>query len=210
MNDEPEEKRKRGRPKLNQKRQDEMRQKIIRKASKLFKEEGYPAVSMRRLGKELGVTPMTLYTYFPSKLAILSQLWNEILDSLFDRIIPDLKTKSDPKVQLEFLSSSYVNYWLENRENYHLVFMSSGLSRDDVEHFMAESNTRNKFEIFFQLIAEIWCEDPSGQMIKIKTDQLLCALHGIMHCIITIPGYGWSEPETLISSSIEAILPDKN
>ncbi len=201
------EKRKRGRPRLDPKRQEEMRNRITDQASKLFKSEGYGAVSMRRLGKELGVTPMTLYTYFPSKLSILSKLWNEILDEVFEKITPELEPQLGARAKLETLSSAYVSYWLENRENYHLVFMSSGLSREDVESFMTESNTSNKFEIFFQLVGETWRENPSGEMIKLKTDQLLCALHGIMHCIITIPGYGWSETDKLIASSVAAVLP---
>ena len=48
------EKRNRGRPKLDPKRQEEMRKRITDQASKLFKSEGYGAVSMRRSGQGTG------------------------------------------------------------------------------------------------------------------------------------------------------------
>jgi AcrR family transcriptional regulator len=73
---------KRGRPRKTGAQQAAIRQKITETASLLFRSEGYHAVSMRRIAKEMNVTPMALYSYFPSKLAILSCLWIDILDEV--------------------------------------------------------------------------------------------------------------------------------
>ena len=64
----------RGRPRKTEEEQAEIRQRIVRTATALFTSEGYGAVSMRRIAKDIGLSPMAIYSYFPSKLAILSQL----------------------------------------------------------------------------------------------------------------------------------------
>ena len=47
------------------------REKILEAALRLIDEEGLPALSMRRLGQELGVEAMALYKYVVSKQALL-------------------------------------------------------------------------------------------------------------------------------------------
>ncbi|MEM9277424.1 MAG: TetR/AcrR family transcriptional regulator [Pseudomonadota bacterium] len=200
-------KRSRGRPKIDAVQQKIMRNKIVAVASELFRSEGYAAVSMRRLGKELGVTPMTLYTYYPSKLAILSELWSEILDDAFRLVHENLRAESSAKAQLKSASKSFVSYWLENRENYHLVYMSSGLSREDVESFMSEENAADKFQLFFEKVAKLWGLEPSDPGVKTRTDHLLCGLHGIMHCVITVPGYEWTATDKLIELTVDSVVP---
>lgn len=55
----------------------------------LAEREGLEQVTMRRLAAELGVSPNSLYTYFPDKTAIL--------DALFDAILGELEPP-DPDV----------------------------------------------------------------------------------------------------------------
>lgn len=55
---------------------------IIRTAIRLIEQEGSQAVSMRRLGGELGVAAMSLYNHVPSKEAVLDGVADEILAGL--------------------------------------------------------------------------------------------------------------------------------
>lgn len=66
----------------------------------LFSQEGFAAVSMRRLAQESGCTPMTLYKYFKNKFEILGMLWADVLGDLFDRLDRLAATESDPVVRL--------------------------------------------------------------------------------------------------------------
>ena len=74
-----EEKPRRGRPTLSEAALSERRAEIAAVAIQLFNEEGYASVSMRRLGKEVGLTPMALYRYFSNKLEILTALWDHVI-----------------------------------------------------------------------------------------------------------------------------------
>ncbi|WP_249024638.1 TetR/AcrR family transcriptional regulator, partial [Couchioplanes caeruleus] len=55
---------------------------VVDAAIALADAEGLDAVSMRRVAQELGVVPMTLYTYVPDKAALLDLM----LDALYLRM----------------------------------------------------------------------------------------------------------------------------
>jgi AcrR family transcriptional regulator len=55
---------------------------ILARALALADAEGIAAVSVRRLARELGVTPMALYWHFDSKPALLHALGNRLLGGL--------------------------------------------------------------------------------------------------------------------------------
>ena len=198
-----------GRPRIDAAQHAAMRDRIADVAGRLFRSEGYGSISMRRVAKELSINPMTLYRYYPTKLAMLSRIWNAIFEDVFNRIDVESRTVANPRQRLTILSSLYVSYWLEHRENYHLVFMSSGLSRTDVETFVAEEAAASKFQVFFQCLAEIWETGETDGATKQRADQLICGLHGIMHCIITMPGYPWTNTATLADGMVLAALHDK-
>lgn len=69
------------------------RQRVLEAALQLVDEQGLDALTMRRLGAELGVEAMSLYRYFPSKDALLDslveRLWDEI--QVPDEDTPDWK-----------------------------------------------------------------------------------------------------------------------
>ena len=83
--------------------------------------------------------------------------------------------------------------------------MSGGLSRGDVSSFVTEGSAVAKFEPFFQIIAEVTGYDWRGSDVKRRVDQLLCGLHGAMHCIITIPGYDWSRADQLARAMVQDV-----
>lgn len=65
---------------------------ILRTALALIDRDGVEALSMRRLGAEMGVDPMAIYHYLPSKAAVLDGvveiLWSEVQPARFAPDVP--------------------------------------------------------------------------------------------------------------------------
>ncbi|MFM9884477.1 MAG: TetR/AcrR family transcriptional regulator, partial [Burkholderiales bacterium] len=67
-----------GRPPLSSDQVEVARKRIADAARRLFRDEGFEAVSMRRLATEAGCTPMSLYTYFDGKIDVLRSVWGDV------------------------------------------------------------------------------------------------------------------------------------
>lgn len=196
--------RKRGRPEMSPEKKTEMRGRISETASDLFKTEGYSKVSMRRIAKEIGCTPMALYRYYDSKIEILRSLWGDVLTRLFQDL-EALPAPTTPHVRLLDLGTAYVGYWLENPEYYRLVFMAEGVDQPDVSLFLGNPEIIEKYDIFSGAIRRSNNSKHSDEDIKVKLDFFLSALHGIAHNHITISGYPWSSPRKQIELAIRAV-----
>lgn len=202
------ERRARGRPARSPARIADMRAHISACALRLFREEGYAAVSMRRLAREAGCTPMTLYKYFDDKIDILRALWADVFAELFDTLDRLAAAEDDPVARLKAVALGYVSYWLEHRENYFMVFMSGGVSQADVEGFVADGATRDRFELLRTCLDAASGGEAGVEKLRLESELLLCTLNGIAHNLITLSGYPWSQPESLVHRAIDGILAD--
>jgi AcrR family transcriptional regulator len=65
------------------------RERILQAAVRLVDEQGLEALSMRRLGQELGVQAMSLYNHVPSKAALLYGILERVLSEMNPLYGPD-------------------------------------------------------------------------------------------------------------------------
>ena len=195
----------RGRPARSPEQIADMQAHISACALRLFQDEGYEAVSMRRLAQEAGCTTMTLYKYFENKIDILRFLWAEVFAELFDGLGKQAAEEDDPVARLTLIATGYVSYWLDHRDHYFMVFMSGGVSQADVVGFVSDSETLARFDLLRTSLHAALGE-VEAEALRIKSELLLCMLNGIAHNLITIPGYPWSDPGKLVDQAISGLL----
>ncbi len=191
----------RGRPARSAAQIADMRAHIAGCAARLFQQEGYAAVSMRKLAAEAGCTTKTVYAYFNAKIDILSLLWSDVFATLFDQLDAMAAAEPDAVARLEAVAQAYVRFWLDHRDHYFLVFMSGGISRAEVEGFVATGLPGARFDLFARCLAAAL-----GADAREKSEALVCALNGIAQALITISGHPWSPPESLVRIAVHGVL----
>ncbi|MBI1808228.1 MAG: TetR/AcrR family transcriptional regulator [Ignavibacteria bacterium] len=110
----------------------EMRKQILSTAMKLFLEEGFQNVSIRRIADNIEYSPATIYLYFKDKDDILFALHNAGFEELYKRQQEILAIK-DPKKRLRKHGEVYIKFALENPEYYNLMFIMRGPAKKIVE-----------------------------------------------------------------------------
>ena len=195
----------RGRPPRTALETTHMRMLITSAAHDLFAREGYSAVSIRRVAEAAGITPMTFYGYFDSKVDCLRHLWSDIFAGLFDSLDVLAAEEGNAKRRLLKVSRAYVRYWVDHPDHYRMVFMSAGISQPDVSVFVADDVIGKRFGLFRTCLATATKTEPAAA--SMRSQLLICSLQGIAHCHITISGYAWPEPEQLVDSLIAALCP---
>lgn len=195
----------RGRPRKSARERAVMRDDIAATARRLFKSEGYANISIRRLARELGCAPMTLYQHFDAKIDILRTLWDDVFADLAKEL--DAVTSTDrPEDRLQSIGVAYVSYWLRHEDHYRLVFMTEGVDQKDVGAFIGNANVARCFDAVAEAVRAL-CPTDAPAEIALRSDFFICLLQGVAHNHITISGYPWSRAELLIGQAVEMWRP---
>jgi len=105
-----------------QRLKEETRTSILDAAYKIVKEEGWQALSMRKIADEIEYTAPIIYEYFSNKEAILAEL-NKKGYLYLAKEMEEAKNKHAlPADQLEAMWMAYWNFAFKKKELYQLMF----------------------------------------------------------------------------------------
>ena len=99
------------------------RQELINAAQVLFDEGGMDNVTIRSVAKRVNVSPMAVYSYFPSKAALLAHTRDAVLNAVLEDQRQRLSTNQTAKEQVFTSVQEYLRYWLRNPEHYRLIYL---------------------------------------------------------------------------------------
>ncbi len=105
-----------------EKQKQEIRSLILEESMKLFVEEGFSKVSVRKIAERIQYSPTTLYLYFKDKNEILFYCCESGFKKMLEQNIT-LGLISDPIERLHQMGVNYLNFGLENPEYYDLMFI---------------------------------------------------------------------------------------
>lgn len=176
---------------------------IGKHALRIYRAEGFEAVSMRRLAKEVGCAPMTIYAHFEGKTDILRYLWADVLADMAADIRAKLEPVTSPAERLQSAAHSFVAYWIDHPDHFRLVFMSNDVQRADVRTFVSDPNTQEHFQLFSALIQEVL---PGEDDVQIWADMLISGMIGIALCLNTIPDHPWADAHSMTEGLLAAIM----
>jgi len=192
-----------GRPPRSESDIAQFRSKIAMQALAIYRADGFDAVSMRRLAKEVGCAPMTIYAHFEGKQDILRYLWADVLADMSGEIQNKLELIVTPVDRLQMAAQTFVMYWVEHPDHFRLVFMSNDVTRSDVSTFIMDDNTLAHFRMFSELVQAVQQNDSK---IKASTDTLISGMIGIALCLNTIRDYPWTDAAMMINSLLNCIV----
>jgi len=105
-----------------EKQKQDIRKAILDASMKLFTEQGYDSVSIRKIADLIEYSPTTVYLYFKDKNEILFNLHEIGFQKMAEYNI-ELWTIKNPLVRLHKMGENYIRFGLENPECYNLMFV---------------------------------------------------------------------------------------
>lgn len=182
----------------------EIRGELIEAAHALVKDEGYEGLTIRKLAARVGYAPMSVYSYFPDKHAILFALAQDAFAILAKRM--ERETPADPLEALHKLMHEYAAFGFENPNEYRTVFMaggSGGLHIDEPEGIHKENPA---LLLLLQRVQA--CVDAgllTGDVFAIAT--LIWTIgHGTVSLLISFPSYPFGDRDAYVERSIEIAM----
>ena len=100
----------------------EIRKLILDASMKLFVEEGFGNVTIRRIADLIEYSPTTVYLYFKDKDEIFFSL-HDIGFQKMEEMNKDLVTINNPLLRLHKMGENYLEFGMSNPEFYNLMFI---------------------------------------------------------------------------------------
>ena len=189
--------------------QTELESQVVRVCLQLFADGGYEAISMRKLAGEVGVAPMSLYRYFPTKAHLMRHIWDDILCRACDQAAQDMARARRPQTRLRAFLNGFLQYWLENRSHYWVVFAI----RDDLSELHADAasdvlrpNPQRVVATLGELLDACAGPQPVPQRErKNMVDMLFQRLLGFLLGVIGLGSVVWTEVASLKETLLDSI-----
>lgn len=182
--------------------QAELRARILENGRRLFLDKGFDAVSLRAIASSVGLTPAALYTYFPSKLALLRAIWTTDLEELHARV-RDCGAPTDLRRQLHVV----VAHWLARPDVFRVLFLIPDREpengRGKAEMTVRSLPARSLIRLLQRSVAAR-LPGVSRTRRQREFEAMLSAVQGILAFAILVPEYGWSSPAKLLDIQIDA------
>lgn len=167
---------------IRQVKQQESINKICDAAFHLYFHKGIEGVSMRTIGKQLGVSQMMPYRYFKSKNDLLVEMRIRVIQQFSQYLGKLVIGKSSPEKKLFRIMFGYLHFSEVASDDYRFAFLMnqqliSKLNRDFVAVF--KTGQENALEIHGNLISQILDEPVTSKKVRFLTRYLWISLHGL-------------------------------
>jgi AcrR family transcriptional regulator len=101
----------------------ELRTRILDAARELFVEEGYDAVTMRKIAEKVEYSPTAIYFHFRDKHTLMRELVDEDFGALAQKF-QKIARIADPIDRLRKIGRAYVGFAMSHPNHYRLMFMT--------------------------------------------------------------------------------------
>ena len=183
----------------------ELRQEILDAARELFVEQGYEAVSMRKIADRIEYSPTTIYLYFKDKAELFECLCGET----FEKLIVELEkiSQADPVEGFRAGLRRYIEFGVAHPAHYRVTFMTPLKGEGPGgSHDKTDSGER-AFECLKNCLGA--CVS-AGRFRVVDFDVvslgIWATIHGVTALLITHGQCPWIDREALIGTVIETII----
>jgi AcrR family transcriptional regulator len=168
-----------------QRQKDQTRADLINAAWKIVNEEGWQALSIRKIADAIEYSVPVIYEYFENKEALLFEFIKRGFKLLADELKAAKEHHRKPALQLEALAYGYWDFAFDNKEYYQLMF-SLGMPGCDLVSKMPE--LLEFTNIILSTIEDLVRENEAAQINAfLKMHSFWSMLHGLVSINLTTP-----------------------
>lgn len=193
--------------------QRELHEQAVRASLRMFEDGGYEALSMRKLASEVGVPPMSLYRYFPTKAHLVRHIWADLLLRAHSQALSTLQGAANGSERLGSYLDAWLQYWLDNRRHYWVVFAIRDSGRDWVDASGSDAPCPDPWR-FLATLAEL-VDDCSAEGRRPQThphlvEALFCKTLGFLTGVIGMASLAKADVEglkrSLVAEMVEQVV----
>lgn len=156
----------------------ELRDKIIKQSWKIIVDEGWQALSIRKIAEAIEYSTPVIYRYFENKEAIIEYFSKEGFNILFNEMNSLTRCELDPAEKLRRIANTYWKFAATYIQHYRIMF---GLGIPACETINSSVEMQDTSNFMIQAIDEILvasANTTTDRLLKLKT--FWSTLHGFV------------------------------
>ncbi len=187
-----------------QRQKDETRQSILDAALQIVKQEGWHALSMRKIADVIEYTAPIIYEYFSNKEGILIELTRQGYINLGCKLKTAQESKTTAADRLEAMWLAYWNFAFEETELYKLMF---GVDMNCCEMQKSLPEAEYTTKLFNEEIAKLITKVPIPKdMVCLKYYTFWSVIHGLISINLVQKGTNEEINQQILIGAIKAII----
>ena len=181
-----------------------LRDQIRDTARDLFAREGYESVSMRRIGTQIGCSPMAIYRHYENKEELLLSICEETFNSMI-QLLDETRLQTGPALErLRRSLRTIVEFHLSHPNHYKVTFMTVMPPGPVAERKVAIG--QRAMDRLRAGVRECAAEKGIEVDVEMTAQILRVAIHGLASSLITMNKcYPWKDPERMKDEVIAAV-----
>jgi AcrR family transcriptional regulator len=162
----------------------EIRQSILSAARQIAIEEGWQAVTTRKVAERIEYSQPTIYEYFDNKEAILMALLSQGFEQVLSAMRGAKAQHEQPEAQLLAMSHAYWAFAFRCPELYQVMHGLGGVS---FSHAETPADARAIFALLLETL-QSWIQ--TDHVVMEEPDAAIDAIWGLVHGLITLAMMG--------------------
>jgi AcrR family transcriptional regulator len=173
-----------------------LRKRIIDAASKVFLEEGYRSLSMRRVAQEAGCSQMAMYRHFANKEALTQHICTQIYTRFATKMNREIEAVADPRERLRRFIAELIRFATSYPDHYSLIFLVR--HSDPVVIADRERLGQEFIAGIHSIVQAALPPDTPIAVVDGRLRQMLACLHGTAALLIAHPrAYGLTKQRAI-------------
>ena len=187
-----------------QRQKEDTRKSILAAALQIVKQEGWAALSMRKIADVIEYTAPIIYEYFPNKEGILLELTRQGYINLGLKVKEARDCKKSAEEQLEAMWLAYWDFAFEEKEFYQLMY---GVQVNCCELYKKMPEAEYTTDLFYDAIEKLLTKQPVSEDTScLKYYTFWSLIHGLISINLVQKGANDEINQEILRSAIKAII----
>lgn len=182
----------------------ELRQEILDASRRIFIEEGFDALTMRRVADAIEYSPTTIYLHFTDKSELVQAICDEGFATLLARLQELSLHELGPLEHLDAGLRAYIDFGLTHPSHYYVSFVASA---GKVQYDYQGSAGQRAFDYLREGVSACMT---AGVIQKADVDAtaqaLWAAVHGLVVLLISDKSFPFVERQALIDRLMTTLI----
>ncbi|MCE7066004.1 TetR/AcrR family transcriptional regulator [Dyadobacter sp. CY326] len=181
----------------------QVRSDIVKTAKEIARQDGWTAVSIRKIAEVIEYSPPILYEYFESKDKLLEAIRMEGFDILQSEFVKIKGHFSNPQKQLVEVAQRIWNFAVENPEVFQVMFNLEGAYCDSKNVYGQAMSIKGN--AVWEMIAGL--RPRSGEMVTKTYYEWWCLTYGFISITMTTqPRYAFPQAEPVYMEGVRRFI----